>query len=49
MTALDHLQAAQEAARVLANGNLIPTAKTAIIHHWAGHVLAYLKGARNGR
>lgn len=44
MTPSDHLEASQAAARVLSQGNLIPAAKTAIIHHWAAHVLAYLKG-----
>lgn len=49
MTASEHYQAAQQDAKALAQGPLIPAARSAIIKDWVQHMLAYLKGPQHGR
>lgn len=46
MTASEHFKAAQQDAKALAQGPLIPAAKSAIIHDWAQHMLSYLRGGK---
>lgn len=47
MTPSDHLEAAKVAADVLSQSPS-KQARAAVVHHWAVHILAFLKGPSNG-
>jgi len=39
----DHIEAAKVAAQALAQ-NLTQQSRAAVVQHWAGHIIAFLKG-----
>lgn len=41
----DHLESAKSAAAVLENNNLTRESRAEIVHHWAAHICAYMKGS----